>query len=177
MTIKTVFIAGVVALMPVAAQAEWQERIEIDRITEERLSAGIGSVTLAEEPRLFPLNLVPGRIYLDCDGSVMFSFNDEILFGTVLESPIEFSPRDELSVRARVGDRVAEFHAENYSHDQSRALIFFGTGADSLYSAVVNAGKLLLEIPTVEYGDLYFSYSLAGTRDLHDRTCGTVQFD
>ena len=92
-------------------------------------------------------------------------------------STIEFSDLDELQIRARIDDHVATFQVENWRMDDTRALAFPGTGLDSLYSAIVEAGNLLLEIPTVEYGDLYFSFSLAGTRKLHDRTCGTTQSD
>ena len=90
---------------------------------------------------------------------------------------IEFGNLDKLPIRARVDDRVAEFQAYNRRKMDFSILVFSNTDNDSLYSEIVNAGKLLLEIPTVEYGDLYFSFSLAGTRDLHDRTCGTGQSD
>ena len=177
MTIKTVLTAGAVALMPLAAQAEWRESIQVDRITGETLTAGIESTTLAEKPRPYPFNLVPGALYLSCAGGVMFVLIDEGMSGARLVSTIEFSDLDELPIRARIDDRVATFQAENWRMDYSRALTFLGNNTNSLYSAIVEAGNLLLEIPTVEYGDLYFSFSLAGTRKLHDRTCGSTQSD
>ena len=177
MTIRTALIAGAFALTPLATQAEWQESIQVDRITGETLTAGIESATLAEKPRPYPFGLVPGSLYLSCAGGVMFVLIDEGMSGDRLVSTIEFSDLDELPIRARVDNRVVTFQAENWRMDDSRALTFYGTGSVSLYSAIVNAGKLLLEIPTVEYGEIYFSFDLAGTRDLHDRTCGTGQSD
>ena len=177
MTIRTALIAAAVALTPPAAQAEWQEKIELDRITGERLSAGIESVAAPESPSPYPLNFVPGWIYLNCGGGVQFGLGEERLIGAILENPIEFSRRDELSIRARIDDRAAAFRAEVWRENNSRVLIFRDAGADGLDSAIVNSGNLLLEIPTVEYGDLYFSFSLAGTRELHGRTCGTDQSD
>ena len=114
MTIKTVLIAGAVTLLPLAAQAEWQENIQIDRITGETLSAGIESAAFADEPRPYPFSLVPGWLYLSCRGGVLFAFNDRNMVGVILESAIEFSDLDELPIRARVDDRVAEFRAENW---------------------------------------------------------------
>ena len=164
--------------MPLAAQAEWREKIEIDRITGERLGAAIESVAFAEKPRPYLFESVPGWLYLSCgEGGVVFGLIDSYMYDAGHLSTVEFSNLDELPIRARVDDRVAELQAEIWRKDDSRALIFFGTGADSLYSAIVNAGKLLLEIPTVEYGEIYFSFDLAGTRDLHDRTCGTEHSD
>ena len=178
MTIRTALIAGAAALTPLAAQAEWRESIQIDRITGERLHAGIESVAFAEEPRPAPVGAFPGWLYLDCaTAGVMFTLIDMRPGQTDLVAPVEFSDLDELPIRARVDDHVAEFQAEIWRMDDTPALMFSGTGLDSLYLAIIHAGNLLLEIPTVEYGDLYFSFSLAGTRKLHDRTCGTTQSD
>ena len=178
MTIKTVLLAGAVALIPLAAQSEWKERLEIDRITGERLSAGIETVAHPEKPRPYPFSLVPGWLYLSCGGDVMFALLEEYVVAAGIASAVEFSDLDELTVRARVDDHVAEFQAENWRMDDSSAALFFpGTGLDSLYLAIVHAGNLLLEIPTVEYGDLYFSFDLAGTRALVGRTCGGAQTD
>lgn len=179
MTIKTVLLASVVALMPLAAQAQWKEYVSIDRITGEELWAAILSPkTLADKPRPYPFNLITGNLTLVCDSAAYFEFNDESAnaFG-ILENAIEFSDLDELPIRARVDDRVAEFQAENRRNGDTPVLVFRGADNDSLYSVIVNSGKLLLEIPTVEHGDLYFSFDLAGTRKLHDRTCGTELAD
>ena len=176
MTIRTALIAGTVALTPLAAQAEWRAQIEIDRITGERLAAGIESVAVAEKPRPKPFGSPSGWLYLSCDGGVIFGLIDS-RDGVFLED-IEFGEGGELPIRARVDDRVAEFRPWNFrNEDDGPTLFFSGDGEDSLYSAIVNAGKLLLEIPTVEYGEIYFPFSLAGTRKLHDRTCGTTQSD
>ncbi len=177
MTIKTVLIACAIALMPLAVQAEWREKIEIDRITGERLHAGIETVAFAEKPRPYPFNLVPGLLYLNCAGGVFFALIAEGRGGERLVDTIEFSDLDELQIRARIDDHVASFQVENWRMDDIRALMFPGTGLDSLYLAIVHAGNLLLEIPTVEYGDLYFSFDLAGTRALVGRTCGGAQTD
>ena len=176
MTIKTVLLAGTVALMPPAAQAQWEESLEIDRITGETLSAGIWSpMTLADKPRPYPFHFVIGRLYLGCGTGVIFAFDNGNSFGVVEYDAIEFSNLQELPIRARVDDRVVEFWAKNPQDGEDPFLGFLGTDNDSLYSAIVNSGKLLLEIPTVEYGEVYFSFDLAGTRDLHDRTCGNEQ--
>lgn len=175
MTIKTVLLASAVALTPVAAQAQWEKHVQIDPITQKTIWAGITSpMTFANEPRLYPFDLVPGGLALVCAGAVIFGLNGERLFGD-FGSRIEFSDLDELQIRARVDDRVAEFKAYNSRDADLPGLLFPGADNDSLYSAIVNAGKLLLEIPTVEYGEVYFSFDLAGTRVLHDRTCGPEQ--
>ena len=177
MTIRTVLTAGAVALMPLAAQAQWKERIEFDRITGElRFAAMVSPAVLAEKPRPFLFNAARGMLVVRCNQNVAFMFAT----ASGLDGPtwqIEFGNLDKLPIRARVDDRVAEFQAHNRREMGFSILVFSDTDNDSLYSEIVNSGKLLLEIPTVEYGDLYFSFSLVGTRDLHDRTCGTDQSD
>ena len=175
MTIKTVLLAGAVALIPLAAQAQWKETVSTDRITGETLWAGIQSTaTLADMPRPDLFSFIGGQIILMCERAVYFGLG---ISGKALGDRVEFSDLDELRIRARVDDRVAEFQAENWRNEDARMLVFRGAENDGLYSAIVNSGKLLLEIPTVEYGEIYFSFDLAGTRKLHDRVCGTEQAD
>lgn len=177
MTIKTILLASVVALTPLAGQAQWKEYVRIDRITGEQIFAGIvSSATLADQPRPFLFNAARGMLLARCGQAVGF------IFATAggIDGPvykIEFSNLDELRIRARVDDQIAEFQAENRRNGDTPVLVFRGADNDSLYSVIVNSGKLLLEIPTVEHGDLYFSFDLAGTRKLHDRTCGTELAD
>ena len=177
MTIKTVLLAGAVALMPVAAQAQWEERVEFDRITgERRVAAMFSAAILADKPRPHLFDHVRGMLFARCGHAVAFFFaTEDGIDGPGLK--IEFSDLDELPIRARVDDEIAEFQAYNRRDTDFFALLFPGANNDSLHSAIVNSGKLLLEIPTVEHGDLYFSFDLAGTRKLHDRTCGTELAD
>ena len=179
MRIKTVLLAGAVALTPLATQAQWKERVEFDRITGERRVAAIVSASiLADKPRPQLFDHIRGLLFARCSSAVAFSFVDTGRINGI-GWEIEFSDLDELPIRARVDDSVAEFQAYNRSDKDKGffALLFPGTDTGSLYSAIVNSGKLLLEIPTVEHGDLYFSFDLAGTRKLHDRVCGTEQAD
>ena len=173
MTIKTVLLAASIALTPLAAQAQWKEYVQIDRITGEQIRMGMFSpAAIAEQPRPLLFNAAArGMLLMLCKRVAVFIFVSESGIDGV-KYEIEFSELDELPIRARVDSRVSEFRAENWRSDETSSLAFHGTDTGSLYSTIVNSGKLLLEIPTVEYGDLYFSFDLAGTRDLHDRVCG-----
>ena len=175
MTIKTVLLASAVALMPVAAQAQWKEHVEFDRITgEQRVAAMFSATILADKPRPYLFNHVRGMLFARCGHAVAFVFaTEDGIDGPGLK--IEFSDLDELPIRARVDDQIAGFQAYNRRDTDFPALLFPGADNDSLHSAIVNSGKLLLEIPTIEYGEVYFSFDLAGTRDLHDRVCGPEQ--
>ena len=175
MTIKTVLLAGAVALMPVAAQAQWKERVEFDRITgERRVAAMFSAAILADKPRPQLFDHIRGLLFARCGHAVAFFFaTEDGIDGPGLK--IEFSDLDELPIRARVDNQIAEFQAYNRREKGFFALLFPGANSESLRSAIVNSGKLLLEIPTVEYGEIYFSFDLAGTRDLHDRVCGPEQ--
>ena len=177
MTIKTVLLAGTVALTPLAAQAEWIEHVFIDRMTGEKIYAAIVSpVVLADEPRPSLFDTVGGVLWVHCPEIVTFVFGamDQIDGPTF---KIEFSDLDEVPVRVKANHLVVELQAKNFERRVGYVLGFAGVDAFELRSFILNARKLLLEIPTVEYGNLYFSFDLAGTRNLHDQVCGAEQAD
>ena len=194
MTIKTVLLAGAVALTPLTAQAEWIEHVKIDRMTGEKEYAAIVSpIVHPDKPHhpMFPA-AIGGVLWVFCREAVLFSFvktdtsyepayefeflnSDKVgIRWHAMPFRIEFPNSDELLIRAK---------SHGILHDHIRAskvgngLFFAKIPAFFIRVFVLNthAENLLLEIPTARYGDLYFSFDLAGARDLHDRTCEPEQ--
>ena len=178
MTFKTVLLASVVALTPLAAKAGWKEHVEIDRMTGKPYAAMRSPMVLADKPRPSPFDVIRGGLVVWCGfGTVDFFLGTDEGTGGPVFTKIKFSDLDELPIRAKADDRIFWLRVENSRSGSGNWLTAYGTESGGLYSAILNSGKLLLEVPTTEYGNLYFSFGLAGTRALHDRVCAADQAD